>query len=495
MGSEWLDSFKGKNLLITGATGFLGKVLIEKVLRTIPDVGKIFLVIKAKSKEDSMKRLQNEILQADLFKCLKEIHGESYQSFMLSKLVPVAGDVRKDDLDIEVDLAEEIAREVDIIVHLAANTTFDERYDVALDTNTRGPSRLIRFAQRCQKLKLFQHVSTAYVNGQREGRVLERPFYMGESIARERLTTESSVNSLPELDVEAEMELIGAFQENLMAKKMKEMGLDRARTFGWQDTYSFTKAMGEMLVYNMRGEIPLVIIRPSVVESTIKEPFPGWIEGNRMVDPIITYYGKGHLTSFLADPEVPIDIILVDMVVNAMLAAMAKHSARMEETQIYHITSSVTNPILCQDLFGYFFEHFEAFPYIDNNGKPVHVQPMKFFSSEDELLSDIWTNATHSRGEASMAGLAEKPSQRVERKWKKRAEQVKRLNNIYQAYFFYAGRFDDTNTRKLIEDMSEEERTMFGFDVGSINWKDYIGNIHIPGLRRHVMEKKSMNIY
>lgn len=69
-----------------------------------------------------------QILQADLFKCLKEIHGESYQSFMLSKLVPVAGDVRKDDLDIEVDLAEEIAREVDIIVNLAANTTLDERF-------------------------------------------------------------------------------------------------------------------------------------------------------------------------------------------------------------------------------------------------------------------------------------------------------------------------------------------------------------------------------
>ncbi|XXG45109.1 hypothetical protein AAC387_Pa02g0277 [Persea americana] len=315
-------------------------------------MGKIFLVIKAKSKEAAMKRLQNEILQADLFKCLKEIHGESYQSFMLSK------------------------------------SHQNHWYDVALDTNTRGPSRLMHFAQRCKKLKLFQHVSTAYVNGQREGRVLERPFHMGESIARERLTTESSANSLPELDVEAEMELIGASQENLMAKKMKEMGLDRATMFGWQDTYSFTKAMGEMVVNNIRGEIPLVIIRPSVVESTIKEPFPSWIEENRMVDPIITYYGKGHLTSFLADPEIPVDIV-----VNVMLAAMAKHSARMEETQIYHITSSVTNPILWQDLRGYFFEHFEAFPYIDNNGKPVHVQPMKFFSSEDEFLSDIWTNA------------------------------------------------------------------------------------------------------
>ena len=130
----------------------------------------------------------------------------------------------------------------------------------------------------------------------------------------------------------------------------------------------------------------------------------------------------------------------MDMVVNAMLAAMAKHSARMEETQIYHITSSVTNPILRQDLCGYFFEVFEAFPYIDNNGKPVHVQPMKFFSSEDELLSDIWANAIHRRGEASVAGLAEKPSQRVERKWKILEEHVKRLSNVYQAYCFFGGR-------------------------------------------------------
>lgn len=55
----------------------------------------------------------------------------------------------------------------------------------------------------------------------------------------------------------------------------------RARKFGWQDTYVFTKAMGEMMINKMRGEIPVVIMRPSVIESTCKEPFPGWMEGNR----------------------------------------------------------------------------------------------------------------------------------------------------------------------------------------------------------------------
>lgn len=56
---------------------------------------------------------------------------------------------------------------------------------------------------------------------------------------------------------------------------------NRARMYGWQDTYAFTKAMGEMLIENMRGDVPVVVVRPSVIESTFQDPFPGWMEGNR----------------------------------------------------------------------------------------------------------------------------------------------------------------------------------------------------------------------
>ena len=59
----------------------------------------------------------------------------------------------------------------------------------------------------------------------------------------------------------------------------------RANNFGWQDTYVFTKAMGEMVIDSMRGHLPTAIIRPSVVESSFREPFPGWMEGNRYCDP------------------------------------------------------------------------------------------------------------------------------------------------------------------------------------------------------------------
>ncbi|KAL3623808.1 hypothetical protein CASFOL_032624 [Castilleja foliolosa] len=158
---------QGKTFFITGATGFLGKVLIEKILRTAPDVHKIFVLIKAKNEEAALERLKNELkligmfsIGAEIFKHLKTIHEKNYESFMLSKLVPVVGNVCETNLGLDEDVATSMANEVDVIVNSAANTTFDERYDTALDINTGGPTRLVSFAKQCLKLKLILHVST-----------------------------------------------------------------------------------------------------------------------------------------------------------------------------------------------------------------------------------------------------------------------------------------------------------------------------------------------
>jgi fatty acyl-CoA reductase len=156
-------------------------------------------VIKAKDTEASSKRLHNEVVDTELFKCLQEIHGKDYHGFVAGKLVPVAGNVTEANLGIAPKLADEIADEVDIIVNSAASTTFDERfhddatrphhcccsvvcyaqspinhpmtiqgtallmdgrYDVAMNLNTLGPFRLMSFAHRFRKLKLFLQVST-----------------------------------------------------------------------------------------------------------------------------------------------------------------------------------------------------------------------------------------------------------------------------------------------------------------------------------------------
>ncbi|CAN0927498.1 Fatty acyl-CoA reductase 2, chloroplastic [Linum grandiflorum] len=480
----------GKRFFITGATGFLAKVLIEKILRTTPDVGKIYLLIKAKDKDAAMARLKSEILNAELFKFLRLTYGKSYETIMLSKLVPVVGNVCESGLGLEQELADLIADDVNVIVNSAATTTFDERYDVAIDINTRGPSNLMTFAKRCRKLKLFLQVSTAYVNGQRQGRIMERAFGVGDCIARETSNLVSEATSRSTLDIDGEVRLVQdskeAFHGDEMDHKMKELGLERARKHGWQDTYVFTKAMGEMVIDNMRGEIPVVILRPSVIESTYNEPFPGWMEGNRMMDPIVLCYGKGQLTGFLVDPNGVLDVVPADMVVNATLAAIARHGIEQKpEINVYQIASSVVNPLIFDDLAKLLYEHYNSSPYMDSSGRPVAVPLMKLFSKMDDFSDHLWREVVRTNGPTTSDG---KLSRRHEFICRKSVEQAKYLANIYEPYTFYSGRFDNSNGERLMELMSEDEKRKFGFDVGSIDWRDYITNVHIPGLRRHVMK-------
>ncbi|CAN1772653.1 Fatty acyl-CoA reductase 2, chloroplastic [Linum perenne] len=430
---------RGKRFFITGSTGFLAKVLIEKILRTMPDVGKIYLLIKAKNKEAAMARLKSEILSTELFKSLRQTYGKSYQTIMLSKLVPVVGNVCESGLGMEPELSDLIADDVDVIVNSAANTTFDERYDVAIDINTRGPSNLMTFAKRCRKLKLFLQVSTAYVNGQRQGRIMERAFGVGDCISRENSNLACEATSRFTLDIDDEVRLVReskeAFHLDEMDHKMKELGLER------------------------------------------------------MMDPIVLCYGKGQLSGFLVDPNGVLDVVPADMVVNATLAAIARHGMEQKpDINVYQIASSVVNPLIFNDLATLLYEHYNSSPYMDSNGRPITVPLMKLFSKMDDFSDHLWREVVQRNGLTAISSSEGKLSRRHEFICRKSVEQAKYLANIYEPYTFYGGRFDNSNGERLMELMSEEEKRAFGFDVGSIDWREYITNVHIPGLRRHVMK-------
>lgn len=244
--------------------------------------------------------------------------------------------------------------------------------------------------------------------------------------------------------------------------------------------------MGEMVVEDIKGEMPVIIIRPSIIESTLKEPFPGWIEGNRMIDPVLLFYGKGKLPSFYADPNIALDVIPVDIVVNSTLAAIAKHGRdeskpedrNSSDDHVYQITSSVANPLICRDLFDMAYQHFSLNPCFDPNENPIHISAFKFFASLEDFLSDIKnTNGN------------EKISPRKELIRKKSVEHFKQFAELYQPYSFFDGRFDNNKVEKLMKCMSEKERKEFGFDVSAIDWKDYILSVHVPGIRKHVLKE------
>ncbi|KAH7542031.1 hypothetical protein FEM48_Zijuj02G0030300 [Ziziphus jujuba var. spinosa] len=150
--------------------------------------------------------------------------------------------------------------------------------------------------------------------------------------------------------------------------------ISRAREFGWPNTYVFTKAMGEMIAEEAKDEVPLLIIRPTMVTSTLNEPFPGWIEGLRTIDSVIVGYGRGKLTCFLASPTLIFDLIPADMVVNAMIVAMVADHGNKSSGKIYQVGSSLKNPIKTKMVRNFLFQYFVENPLINKDGKPIKVR-------------------------------------------------------------------------------------------------------------------------
>lgn len=133
----------------------------------------------------------------------------------------------------------------------------------------------------------------------------------------------------------------------------------------------------------------------------------------------------------------------VDMVVNATLAAMAKHGSRVSTPgmHIYQIATSVANPLAIQDMAKYAFQHFSSFPWKDSRGRPTVVSPSKFFSSTNEFYSYTLKDALRRIEQFTGSISNENNSLRMKKKCLKSVEQAKQLAKIYEPYVFYKGRY------------------------------------------------------
>ncbi|KAI3459882.1 hypothetical protein Pfo_016545 [Paulownia fortunei] len=486
--------FKGKNIFITGATGLLGKALVEKLLRST-SVGKIYVLVRANDKEAALDRLSKEIIHSELFECIREKHGSSYEEFVREKLILVAGNICEPKLGMDTYSANAIMEEVDIIIESAANTTLNDRYDFLLEANVNAPQRLMRFAKRCKNLKLFVHISTAYVNGKREGVIYEKPLVMGEN-GREEDQDEISSCSFPGIDVTDEIKLAMksciASTGSDATKELKRLGLERAAFHGWHNTYQLTKAMGEMVLNDIRGDVPVLVIRPSIIESSYKEPVPGWIQGNRMFDPVIISYGKGLLPAYLADPDVHMDVVPVDMVANTTIAAIAKHGTiNTPQLNVYHVATGFVNPLRYSDVFEYIYEHFSANPLTDIQS----ITKMKLFNQFSDFSEYIRDEISERNGMRNAVGIINgKALQKLQKQYKAKVAYAEQLCKMYEFMGFYKARFHTGNTQKLLAEMSKEEQVEFEVDATKIDWRKYFVEIHITGLRKYVLSIAEVSV-
>ncbi|HLX61073.1 MAG TPA: AMP-binding protein [Planctomycetota bacterium] len=513
-------TFAGAGVLLTGSTGFLAKAVTEKILRDLPEVGQIFLLIRPRVKADGTRvdpreRLRDEILRNSAFGRLREKHGDEFLAYCESKITCVPGDLTAERLGLDETAFNELAKKVKLVINSAATVVFDERLDLALDLNTMGPQRLLELARAANAA--YVHISTAYVSGKRTGNIPEKLLTPLEAIDAQLPT---NVKRPEKFDVKEEVARLGELAasvkkdcETIFAKKkiapdseegkdrmrtaLVDAGMRRAQSLGWNDTYTYTKFLGEQFIKLTHGDVPTIIVRPSIIESSLREPEPGWLDGLRMADPIIIGFGKGRLTDFPASEKVVLDIIPADLVVNGILAAAAHIAGKRGAFDLITVASSSENPLVFRTLFEYVRDYFQKHPMTDRAGKPVIVPMWKF----PTIAQYRWRIKNRYLRPIKAANLVLNSPIPVPggRRLKSRLrtlsntlEQLLYYVDIYGPYVNLECRYEIGHALELLSALPPDERAAFDFDPRAIRWKSYLQDVHIPGLKRNILRMESV---
>ncbi|MDQ5846769.1 MAG: AMP-binding protein [Acidobacteriota bacterium] len=532
------EIYNGRKIFLIGSTGFLGKVTLSMLLHRFPNIGRVYVTVRARSQEESETRFWNSVITAPPFDPLRERYGNALDGFIRDKVVVVGGDIGETNLGYSEEEAQRIANDVDVVLNSAGNVTFNPTLESALRTNVVGTQNVIAFAKRMKRPALV-HVSTCFVAGNRSGPVWESDPVLGYFPRRDELkgvefSVEQEIADCAKLAQRAREEardamMVARFRE--LARKrlydegrdvddpdamglavarerkvwirtrLTDLGVERSAFWGWPNIYTYTKSLGEQLVAAETG-IVRSIVRPSIVESALAYPFPGWNEGFTTTAPIIFLVLKGQ-TQIPANEKLILDITPVDQIASVMLAVAAQ--ACVEEPQLVHqAATGDSNPNNMDRIIGlvglYKRKHFKE---KDSGNKLVNqiaarMEPhpvstsnfekfsMPMFNSAARKASSLLDRSRPRWGGGRVVEVIDRIKTSVDRVEEithetTEAFEMFRPFTIENAYIFRSD-----NVRALFERIREEERGLLTWYPESLDWYDYWLNIHLPGLKKWV---------
>ncbi|HLN43433.1 MAG TPA: HAD-IB family hydrolase [Acidimicrobiales bacterium] len=527
------EALSGRRILVTGATGFLGTALVERLLRTVPEC-EVVVLVRPTRRSDAAARLAREVVRNDCFDRLRHELGDRFDATVAARLSAVAGDVGRDGLGLDEE-GRLVLASCDVVVHSAATVAFDAPLDTAVEVNLLGPSRVAAAVESVAPTRQRQHpgtrpthlvtVSTAYVAGTHQGDATET--LATEAMASgARARTHTTVTTAVDVDAEvrasrrlrddlesesrspqrlaqltkAARSELGAAGTHLLAERAEklrdewvrtqlvERGRARAQALGWPDAYAFTKALGERALVGAHSTVPITIVRPSIIESALAEPRPGWIRGFRMAEPIIVSYGRGLLREFPGVPEGVVDVIPVDMVVAALIAVAAAGPDPTGPT-VYHVASSVRNPLRYGELVDLVRAWFTDHPLYDSDGQPIMVPEWSFpgrgrVQRQLHRATRALTTAERVLGTLPVRGEHADLAARVEER-RTQAERALGYTELYGAYTETEAHFRVDRLLTLWDRLSRQDQDRFCFDPGVISWAHYVHDVHLPSVVEH----------
>ncbi|MGH9086653.1 MAG: HAD-IB family hydrolase [Acidimicrobiales bacterium] len=521
----------GRRFFVTGGTGFLGTALVERIVRAVPGA-EVVVLVRPGRRADAAARVAREILRNDCFARLRQQLGERFDDAVAARITAVAGDVSRDGLGLDGEGRRALAS-CDVVIHSAATVSFDAPLDQAVEINLLGPARVAATVGAVHREAgtpppHMIAVSTAYVAGTHQGEAKEELLdanrfsldvdWRAEVDHARRLRRDLEAASrrgeeLTRFAKKAREELGGAGEHLLAARaerlrhdwikrQLVDAGTSRAQSLGWPDAYPFTKAMGERALVDGHGAghapaadvVPLTIVRPSIIESSLAEPVPGWIRGFRMAEPIIISYARGLLREFPGVPEGVIDVIPVDMVVAAILAVAAA-GPDPAEPAVYHVASGVRNPLRYGRLVELVQEWFGRHPIYDDRNQPISVPDWSFpgrgrvqrqlqraTRAMDAVERVVTTLPVRGRQAALLSRLEDRSVL---------AKRALGYVELYGAYTETEARYRVDRLLALWASLDDDDRRDFCFDPAVIDWDRYARDVHLPSIVEHARVRTS----
>lgn len=303
--------YAGKTIFITGGSGFMGKVLIEKLLYSCSDVREIIVLMRPKRGKTGAQRIE-EFSKMPMFKRILDKKPE-----LMQKIFPVWGEITKPNLGLSSEHLFHVINTTHIVFHLAASLKLEATLKPNIETNLIATKYVLNLAKQMRCLVQMVHTSTAFCNVDQE--------VMYEKVYDHPDDPEEIIKAAEWMSEEA------------MAAAQKEI-------MGYHpNTYTYTKRLAEILVRNHydNDKLPVSIVRPSIVGPSYHEPLPGWVDSLNGPPGVIMAIGKGVLRSMLLDINSSNEGIPCDVAISALIMVV-KHLAslneRPKEIPVYNVT-------------------------------------------------------------------------------------------------------------------------------------------------------------
>ncbi|XP_015039178.1 putative fatty acyl-CoA reductase CG5065 isoform X4 [Drosophila pseudoobscura] len=303
------EYYKDKTIFITGASGFMGKVLLEKLLYSCHSLKEVIIICRPKRGKTAETRLE-EMYKLPIFQRIKD-----ERPHMLKKVTIYQGDVTFDLLGLSGDSLKHVTENTNIVFHMAATLKLEGNLRDAIDMNLVGTKRALAVAKQMKNLEAFIHLSTAFCNCDQE--------VMYEKVYEFPHKPEDLIRMAEWMDV----------------KTLDTITPDLLKPH--PNTYTYSKRLAEILVRDHYESMPVIIARPSIVSPSAYEPVPGWVDNLNGPTGLIVGAGKGVIRSMLIDTRFLSEVIPVDYAINGLCVIPYQFAGLKEkpaEVPVYNIT-------------------------------------------------------------------------------------------------------------------------------------------------------------